>query len=327
MLHYVTTTNLKKKIKKVLLSFTFYWVSLLTSLYAVFYLEYSIRTLISYFTLIILVFIILQYVTSKKTYLTLFVLSSLIISSFSFIELSHFIIFKGPITESTIYIALETTKSEFSEFTKTYLLRINILVIFFLHFLSFSLSIYFAFKKYTKNRFKLPFKISALLFLIIIATFYKVRLNFFPYILLKSTLIFVEQREAFKEMTINKNGSFKNVLHISNDKKETYVLIIGESTTKTHMGIYGYDRNTTPLLKRRKNGIVIYNSVTTPHTHTIEALNEVLTVSDSEDRNDRYNRTLIQLMNSSDFKTYFISNQKPIGIYETSIIPIIFPYD
>ena len=51
----------------------------------------------------------------------------------------------------------------------------------------------------------------------------------------------------------NKNGSFKNLHKKSLGAKEISVLVLGESTTKSHLGIYGYQRPTTPLLSSQKN--------------------------------------------------------------------------
>jgi len=103
------------------------------------------------------------------------------------------------------------------------------------------------------------------------------------------------------------------------DVDETYVLIIGESSTRRHFGIYDYYRPTTPKLNQLKNELAIFNDVISPHSHTIPSLGKVLTFGNRENPNEKYKGSVVQLMKSAGFKTYWISNQVPIGINETMV--------
>ena len=289
---------------------------LLTLLSTYLLYDFSKRTILIYFIIIIVIIYILQLIKNKNVFNTFLVMSSFLISLFSFIEIFHFIVFKDSITESSIYIALETNRNELLEFVSSYF-RNSVLLYAFIHISSFIVGIYYSIIrtdtiKISKNK-KLYIIV---LFFLMFSMIYKFRADFLPYTIYQSTVAFLQQREEFGNIRITKNGNFTNVEYEENDE-EICVVIIGESTTRNHMGLYNYYRNTNPLLTNRSD-LSVFTNVKTPHTHTITALGEVL-VLDNTSLKNKYNSTLIQLMNSANYKTYFISNQKPIGIYETSI--------
>src|SRR5690606_14130732 len=101
-----------------------------------------------------------------------------------------------------------------------------------------------------------------------------------------------------------------------NDAPQTYVVIIGESTSARNMGLYGYYRNTNPLLTEIKDELLIFNDVISPHTHTIPSLNKMLSLSNFENPDVIHCGSIVQLANAAGFSTYWISNQQPIGIHE-----------
>lgn len=57
------------------------------------------------------------------------------------------------------------------------------------------------------------------------------------------------------------------------------VFVVGESTTRNHMGIYGYGRDTTPQLEaiRAEGGLTVFSNLTTGYGQTPEALCSLLT--------------------------------------------------
>lgn len=60
------------------------------------------------------------------------------------------------------------------------------------------------------------------------------------------------------------------------------VFVIGESTTRNHMGIYGYSRNTTPQLEaiKAEGGLAVFTDLEATHTSTPEALCALFTGCD-----------------------------------------------
>ncbi|MBR7514039.1 sulfatase-like hydrolase/transferase, partial [Mycobacterium tuberculosis] len=48
------------------------------------------------------------------------------------------------------------------------------------------------------------------------------------------------------------------------DKPSTLVLVIGESTNRQRMSLYGYGRETTPELDKLKDQLAVFDNVITP---------------------------------------------------------------
>ena len=91
----------------------------------------------------------------------------------------------------------------------------------------------------------------------------------------------------------------------------TLVLVIGESTNRGHMGLYGYPRSTTPRLEALRDELAVFSQVVAPRPYTIETLQQVLTFADQENP-DLYltQPSLMNLMKQAGYKTYWITNQQ-----------------
>lgn len=91
---------------------------------------------------------------------------------------------------------------------------------------------------------------------------------------------------------------------------QTLVVVIGESLSRHHMSLYGYERNTNPLLDSKKSSLQIYKDVTSPQVHTIPALRSILTFADDEHPEYLIERpSLFELFNRGGYETFHISNQ------------------
>ncbi|WP_212624694.1 phosphoethanolamine transferase CptA [Pseudomonas sp. PP3] len=95
------------------------------------------------------------------------------------------------------------------------------------------------------------------------------------------------------------------------NQPSTLVLVIGESTNRQRMSLYGYPRETTPELDKLKDQLAVFDNVITPRPYTIEALQQVLTFAD-EDNPDLYLTTpsLVSMMKQAGYKTFWITNQQ-----------------
>ncbi|MBL4667659.1 MAG: sulfatase-like hydrolase/transferase [Flavobacteriales bacterium] len=132
----------------------------------------------------------------------------------------------------------------------------------------------------------------------------------------------VEKYKKFLNSEINNDVEMSIKSSNPTETKETYVLIIGESTTRNHLGIYNYYRNTTPKLNEIKGELVIFDNVISPHTHTIASLEKVLTFGNKENPEAKFDGSIIQLMKKAGYKTFWVSNQVPVGINETMVAMI-----
>jgi len=99
-------------------------------------------------------------------------------------------------------------------------------------------------------------------------------------------------------------------------EKETYVFVIGESVDRKHMGIYGYDRQTTPYFEKIKDELFIFRNATTAHVFTSAAVKSMLLMQNNEDQI----YSLIQFFRSAGFKTFWFSNQGKIDCYDNAIM-------
>ena len=96
-------------------------------------------------------------------------------------------------------------------------------------------------------------------------------------------------------------------------KAQTLVLVIGESTTRQHMSLYGYPRPTTPKLEALRGQLTVFNEVFASRPYTIEALQQILTFADQENPNLYLTRpSLMKIMKQAGYKTYWITNQQTL---------------
>ena len=96
-------------------------------------------------------------------------------------------------------------------------------------------------------------------------------------------------------------------------EREVYVMVIGEAARAASWQLYGYERETTPLLSARED-IVLFEGITTQSNTTHKSVPMILSsVATSEHKELFRRKGMPALFNEAGFKTYFISNQAPQG--------------
>lgn len=103
---------------------------------------------------------------------------------------------------------------------------------------------------------------------------------------------------------------------------QIHVLVIGESATSRHMGIYGYFRDTTPHLEERRENLVLFEDALSPESITVSVLPKVLTAASDQDYiafNSSRAHDLLEVAGKSGYQTYWISNQNRVGIFENMV--------
>ena len=114
-------------------------------------------------------------------------------------------------------------------------------------------------------------------------------------------------------LKMNQIPPLVNLKEQSKPLPTTVVLVIGESTTRLHMGLYGYPRDTNPKLSSIKNELHLFKQVYSPRPNTIESLEQVLTFADQEHPNDfKSTPSVMALMKQAGYKTYWITNQQTL---------------
>lgn len=233
------------------------------------------------------------------------------------IEIFLIFTFKTLISLTTIQILLETNKNEIIEFLQTYInLKILLVPIIFLPF-------YFIFK-IIKKRIKINlFKSNLFKFIFIIYPLVKIfsltsDLDIFNIArFYKSARISYQNIKEYNEIfsKLDKN----NINIISNNSEiKNIILVIGESTTRNHMSLYGYSLKTNPLLEKlEKNGnLYKFTDTISPHAHTIPVIKKLLTFYNFESTEEWYTyNNIIDIMKLAGYKTYWFSNQESSGIF------------
>tara|TARA_R110000822_G_scaffold96500_10_gene219640 strand:- start:797 stop:2554 length:1758 start_codon:yes stop_codon:yes gene_type:complete len=94
---------------------------------------------------------------------------------------------------------------------------------------------------------------------------------------------------------------------------DTVVLVLGESTNRQRMSLYGYPRETTPRLDalHDQGELLVFNDVVTPRPYTIEALQQILSFADSKSPERFFNEpTLLNMMKQAGYEITWITNQQ-----------------
>ncbi len=252
------------------------------------------------------------YFLSKKWSKVYFGLLILIIGLPALIDFGHCLIYHNRLMPSSIYSILESNSTETKEFVTNYSTWRFLLQIVSLFGCTYLLRLTTKFIGYKTSSFVL----------IIIG------LTCFILPKIKPSLSWENELSSIK--LINTYQEYKNELELLkekkeislplnkvNDKEETIVIVIGESTSAKHMQLYGYNEPTTPELSKIKDELYIFKNVHTEYVHTIESLKKVLLF---ENENDKTN--IINHLNNAGYETFWISNQAYFGKHETLISTI-----
>ena len=109
-------------------------------------------------------------------------------------------------------------------------------------------------------------------------------------------------------------ASSNDILLIKNDSSIPYVVfILGESTGRKHMGIYGYHLPTTPNLSRLKaeNRLYVFDDVISPNGVTNLSLPKIFTFYRNGDPGQWFEYTsLFRILQNVGYYTMWLSNQE-----------------
>lgn len=230
--------------------------------------------------------------------------------SYFILETTSYIAVSSNFSSSYMFLLIESNKSELNEFAKSY---INAPIISFL----IVMCILFLFIRKKKFEINKPRKVLiGFLFFFGIVVFLKLTgliENNAYHNIVRGTYGYWELQNNTK---FNSNIS-RDDIQVTSDN-EVLVVVLGESTTSQHMQIYGYERETTPLLNSMKESLFLYNDVISSDVFTLKSVPKILTSLDTNDTN-KLNTNIVEVFNKSEFKTYWLSNQRPISYNDNAI--------
>ena len=107
----------------------------------------------------------------------------------------------------------------------------------------------------------------------------------------------------------SKDFSFHAKSEHSKEQPEIYLFVIGETGRAHNWGLYGYERNTTPLLKKQK-GLIPFSDVLTQSNTTHKSVPMLMSLACAENYNQIYQtKGIITAFKEAGFYTAFLSNQ------------------
>ncbi|HSI29249.1 MAG: phosphoethanolamine transferase CptA, partial [Methylophilus sp.] len=136
-----------------------------------------------------------------------------------------------------------------------------------------------------------------------------------PYQLALGYLNYQQQLDEVNRTLLTMN-SIPPLAQLSEQAKPgptTVILVIGESTSRLHMGLYGYGRDTNPELNKIKHELTVFENVYSPRPNTIESLQQVLTFADQKHPDDfKTKPSLVAMMKQAGYHTTWITNQQTL---------------
>lgn len=250
---------------------------------------------------------------------------------FSLVNLGYFCIYKQEFSQSVIFIIFESNPAESAEFVSQYFVWWMIPV-FLLH----TAVAIWLWRKLRPVMFPVKKAVAVSMAILTLLFFYplfkqyvmrgaswadsleKIQNNMEPAVPWQLVMGYVNYKNQLSNMEklLEQNAKLpplKNLHDANAGMPTTLVLVIGESTNRQHMSLYGYHRVTTPRLEAIRDELTIFNRVVTSRPSTIEALQQVLTFADEENP-DRYltEPSLMNLMKQAGYKTFWITNQQTV---------------
>ena len=235
----------------------------------------------------------------------------------SLIETLHWLILKGPLTTTSLIVISATNFNESLGFLS---LKIGteLLMVFPLIIL-----LWIGLKKpptfsSSKKRNYILFGCSLLVIIFIGENILNNRFirqgtpNF-----IKVTATFLEKITLYQEAAKQQFPKAVNASTI--EKEQTFVLVLGESSNRNHMGIYNPSINTTPRLKKRKD-LYLFTDVVSGYSNTINSVLNSLSESNLDNNLlPEKSFDLLDIFYSAGYKTFWLSNQPPVGLWENPI--------
>lgn len=247
--------------------------------------------------------------TIRKSLIVLFFVA--VYMFYIIIETTSYMAVSSNFTSSFMYLLIETSKEEFNEFASSYL---NYKIFLFILILLFSFLILKKHVGKTKKKNGLVFSLAyTFLIIILLKVTGLIESNAYHNIV-RGTYGYFELQNNFN---LSKDNIAKADLNITSDN-EILVIVIGESTARGHLQLYGYNKETTPLLNSIKDSLFIYNNVISTDVLTLKAVPKMLS-SISQENDGNLATDLIDIFNGAGYKTFWLSNQRPISYHDNAI--------
>lgn len=219
----------------------------------------------------------------------------------------------GTITKDAIAAVLATNPDETVEYIDTYFTIDNLLILSAIFSVVFVLFYYLRKLRFKWNNIG---RCVVLIFLLFSASISLRQFNKVK----DSNLYYLITKECPDLREYRQNPS----VICAGERVGNIVLIIGESFSKFHSSLYGYEKETNPLLGKLESdsALFVYENITSACVTTIPAMKSIMmSYIDSKSDSIAWYEclTLIEVMQRSGFKVSWFSNQSKTGFYDNEV--------
>ncbi len=114
---------------------------------------------------------------------------------------------------------------------------------------------------------------------------------------------------------------------VEEEQPANLVLIFGESLSKRHCSLYGYEKETTPIQESMvaNSTLLRFTNIQAAWTHTLDAFSRMMTTFDNQPGDDLpwYKHLYLHdVLAAAGYKTIWISNQSSAGIWDNGVAKI-----
>lgn len=246
-------------------------------------------------------------------------LSALIVYIIPLFFIIYALNFDQEVTKDILYAVFQSNNSESYEYVADFIAPKYI-------FLFIGVTAIIGTLLYRQEK-KETLKIEKSLLAFVIITFLSTTLAQFPQLRLVNFVIdglntYDKELRLFREVQEKRKSGEITFNATKEAKGETYIIVIGESLNKKHMGIYGYLRDTTPLLsKMNASGeLMVFNNAYANHTHTVPVLSLSLTEANQYNKKIYYDSlSILDILSKADVETYWLTNQTIYGAWDNMV--------
>lgn len=226
--------------------------------------------------------------------------------------------FDHALTRESLYATFQSNHQESMEYVEKFVDFKYMLLFFFINLLLWFLA-------YCQKRKEVvqKFEHTLLLFLIMVFAIIsyvglsKYRLSCF---IVENLNMYKEELQLFREVKAKRALGLIDLNATKRANGETYVVLIGESLSKNHMGIYGYERKTTPYLSSMRKDLILYQNAYSNHTHTVPVLSLALTEANQYNSKDYFSSpSIVEIFKHAGIETYWLSNQILYGLWDNKV--------
>lgn len=223
------------------------------------------------------------------------------------------------VTSDIFYAVMQTNTVEALEYAADYISPLGIFPVVTL----FAGTLYLFLKNQKRDFTRIENSVVVFIVLILSTLSFQVKKDFrLVTFMIESIEEYRNELRVFAELQAAQKNNNHNFEASKVAGGETYIVVIGESLNKNHMSLYGYVRDTTPLLDKKyaDKQILKFDNAYSTHTHTMEVLSQALTEANLQNSKNYYDSlSIINILNKANIDTYWITNQALYGEWDNLV--------